>query len=688
MTAYLVIENFNLGLDRRRHILALPPGSLYELKNGHISRGGEVEKRKAFVAKYVLPAGSFGMQAVGNSLYVFGSGADPGVPAGVTYQRLQHPDALAMSSFVDSVLFNNLPYVLAKFSDNTVEHFYNGSLNHDWIDGVVRAGMVNNNGIAAHLASIIDADPDYAAAAVGAVVTITGPAGIAFTTIATAANGGAVDNQTAAVAVTVSAVPGISGVSSGTSISIFDGNVADTISSITVDGVEILNVAQAWATTGTALALLVANQINTFVSVPEYTAVASGNKVTILAAAAAGAGPNGFSVTMTKSASIDADVNGLFTGGVNSVAAVAQQTTVTVGGTFEVGDKFTVQLIAGSVVRTFGAGRPNGSAATAIRTLKDKVYAGASTNLLGSGVKVPTGWNSEDIGAFITDMSGQVDQFDSILGLGTFLNNLAILARRATQIWSVDPDPSLNAQLQVMPNIGTVAGRSVISYADSDLFFLADTGVRSLRSHQFFNIATKSDIGTPIDPLVIAAMNALGATTTSQAVAAIDPADGRYWLALGGIIYVFSYFPDSKISAWSTYDDGRTYTDFAVIGNRIYARSGNTIYLYGGDNNATYDTSTMQIRLPFLSAKMLATVKHFLGIDLTTEGEFSVYIASDPNKPDNDEIVCTLSGSTFGVGIVPVDAESEMFSLRLTHSKAEYAKLVHAVIHYEPVAAG
>lgn len=685
MSQYLVIENFNLGLDRRRHILALPPGSLYELKNGHISRGGEIEKRKAFVAKYVLPAGTFGLQSNGTALFVYGSGADPGVPVGVTYQRLQHPDGLAMTAFMDGVLFNNQPYVLAKFSDNTVEHFYNSSIIHDWIDGIVRAGMTNNNGIATHLAAAIDADPDYAAVAVGNVVTITGPPGLTYTCTATALNGGATNDQSAAVVVTVPAIVAVAVKFSEGTVSVGNAtNGAGTVADIFVDGVSIQNVAVNWAASNTATAAAVAAQINAYNSTPEYTAISSGNVVTIQAAPAA----NGRTVVASPTGAVVCGSGGAMAGGADAVTAAGQQTTVTIGGTFEVGDKFTVQLIAGVTTRTFGAGRPNGGVASAIRTLKDKVYAGAATNLLGSGVKAPTGWNSEDIGSFITDMSGQVDQFDSIVGLGTFLNNLAILARRATQIWSVDPDPTLNAQLQVMPNIGTVAGRSVISYADSDLFFLSDTGIRSLRSHQFFNIATKSDIGTPIDPLVIAAMNSLGATVTSQAVATIDPSDGRYWCAIGGIIYVFSYFPDSKISAWSTYDDGRTYTDFAVIGNRIYARSGNTIYLYGGDNNATYDTSTLQIRLPFLSAKMMATVKHFLGIDLTTEGEFSIYIASDPNHPDNDELVATLSGSTFGVGIVPVDAESEMFSLRLTHSKAEYAKLVHAVVHYAPVVAG
>src|SRR3546814_10554479 len=68
--------------------------------------------------------------------------------------------------------------------------------------------------------------------------------------------------------------------------------------------------------------------------------------------------------------------------------------------------------------------------------------------------------------------------------------NLAIFARRAIQIEYVDPDPALNQQLQVLNNIGTVAPHSVVSFGDSDVFFLSESGVRSLRARDSSNSAS------------------------------------------------------------------------------------------------------------------------------------------------------------------------------------------------------
>ena len=47
--AYLKIEDFRSGLDARKYKLALPAGTLTGLVNGHITQGGEIEKRKAFI---------------------------------------------------------------------------------------------------------------------------------------------------------------------------------------------------------------------------------------------------------------------------------------------------------------------------------------------------------------------------------------------------------------------------------------------------------------------------------------------------------------------------------------------------------------------------------------------------------------------------------------------------------------
>ena len=78
--------------------------------------------------QWILPAGTVGLAYDSAGLVVFGSGTDPGMPAGVTYQRLQHPDGVTELARVLSVdLFARKVYVAAEFADGDRYHFYDGA---------------------------------------------------------------------------------------------------------------------------------------------------------------------------------------------------------------------------------------------------------------------------------------------------------------------------------------------------------------------------------------------------------------------------------------------------------------------------------------------------------------------------------------------------------------------------------
>ena len=57
-----------------------------------------------------------------------------------------------------------------------------------------------------------------------------------------------------------------------------------------------------------------------------------------------------------------------------------------------------------------------------------------------------------------------------------------------------------------------------------------------------------------------------------------EPKDGRYLLAIGSKVYVFSYFPSSKVSAWSIYEPGFNIDKWAFDGSQILCRSGNKLF--------------------------------------------------------------------------------------------------------------
>ena len=71
------------------------------------------------------------------------------------------------------------------------------------------------------------------------------------------------------------------------------------ITAIDVNSVDVLGASVDWTTSHAATATLLAAQINTFASTPEYTATASGAVVTITAKITAGAGVNAFTVAAT-----------------------------------------------------------------------------------------------------------------------------------------------------------------------------------------------------------------------------------------------------------------------------------------------------------------------------------------------------------------------------------------------------
>jgi len=116
---YLVVDNFSAGLDSRRSALSSKDGTLTILKNAHITRGGEIEKRKAFAQFASLPANTFGLETTADKVYVFGSVTAPVMPSGVTYQRLQHPYSMVadMTKVVWSTVYGGLPFVIAEFAD-------------------------------------------------------------------------------------------------------------------------------------------------------------------------------------------------------------------------------------------------------------------------------------------------------------------------------------------------------------------------------------------------------------------------------------------------------------------------------------------------------------------------------------------------------------------------------------------
>lgn len=330
---------------------------------------------------------------------------------------------------------------------------------------------------------------------------------------------------------------------------------------------------------------------------------------------------------------------------------------------------------------TGGAATVNGVPATSIFTLRDKIYGTFGSVLAFSGVKEPTDWAVAAGFGFI-NMSNQASGSEELTGLGSYQNLLAIFGKRNTQIWFMDPDPTQNVQRQLLDNIGTIAPKSILAYGTADTFFLDASGIRSLRVRDSSNQANVADVGTPIDDVVTDYVASLTEAEVEKSAAVIDPKDGRYLLTIADRTFAFSYFASSRISAWSEYDYGFRVDDYVMLDKRIWARGGDSIYLYGGSNGVTYDTSEVVVELPYIDGRQLATFKTFSGIDIVAEGVWSVFANFDPSNPDVWSQLANADGTTLtqlGAGMV---GHSPLIKLKLVNTSPGPARLSKVVLHY------
>lgn len=684
------IKEFVGGLDTRRMPETTSGGVLVRADNGHISRGGEFEKRAAFVPQYTLPAGTVGMAATRIGLIVFGHGPAPVMPAGVRYQRLEHPNGY---SFVTRILswdlYAGTLYVVAEFGDGSIFHFYGGKRIEDWFDGrargyftvtggtvtpavsatgsfeitggtagsanIINAITINGTSImvapvehtgsndttaAAVVAAINDqvSIPEYTASANGQMVTITA------VTPGAAINGKTIDVNVGGN-VLISNVRSMSG---GTNA------VTPRVNAIRVAGVSIMSGPVAWQGTAEATAEAIVAEINSHTSIPDYTASQNGRKVNVVF-----------------------PIPGVFANGRTLTVTTDPGLTVTP----------TTSTLFGGAPAT-STSKPG----TYVRTIGQKVYSVSGPNTHFSGIQAPTQWTTDAVGAGFIDMSTESAGAEDLVALARYQNYAAVFAERLIQIWFFDPDPELNRVVQVLNNTGTLSPGSVTQFGDSDLFYLDESGLRSLRARDSSNSAATTDIGVPIDTLLVEKLASLTERERQNICGLIEPRDGRFWLIVKDRIYVFSFFNGAKVSAWSVYKAERevsgTMTSFditdALVHNRkVYLRSGDQIFVYGGLSAPQYDASVAEAWMPYLDANSPTVQKQWSGIDAALQGEWEVSYATQPTDTAAEDLVSTLSETTFNQDSVPSLGMSSHISARFRTKGRTAAKLSSVVIHFE-----
>ena len=251
---------------------------------------------------------------------------------------------------------------------------------------------------------------------------------------------------------------------------------------------------------------------------------------------------------------------------------------------------------------------------------------------------------------------------ESLVSLEIYYDKLSVFSSEATQIWSVDPDPLQNNLDQVLRGAGTISPLGSLQYGSGDVLYLSQTGVRSIKARDASNSGAVSDIGSPIDFEIQNLYTARGAGCFAGAKALLEPIVGRFWMIFSDQIFVLSYFPGPKITAWSRYTIPFA-ADYAVTcGGRIFLRSGNALYAYGGADGNIYDATVGEVRLPYLDMQKPGNNKIFEALDMTVQGDWRVANSFDFNNPDAEETLGTFSAPTWRTGRASFTGDSARIS--------------------------
>jgi hypothetical protein len=317
-----------------------------------------------------------------------------------------------------------------------------------------------------------------------------------------------------------------------------------------------------------------------------------------------------------------------------------------------------------------------------IKTYGTKVYAVIGTNLSFSAVNDPSNW-STGTGAGFINLSNQDSGGEVLTSVEVYYDKLCVFSTQATQLWAVDPDPAQNALSQVLRNSGTIAPHGILQYGSGDVLYLANSGVRSVRARDSSNAAAVSDIGSPIDALLQSLYVTKGINYFSAAKALLEPTVGRFWMIFPNEIFVLSAFPGPKITAWSYYTVPFTIDKAVTCGGRIFLRSGDDLYVYGGNDGTVYDNCGVEIRLPYHDMGKPNVNKIFDGFDMTFTGAWTVKNSFAYGDPDNEETIGSFTTyPTWRGGKAEFAGQNTHFSLRFYNNDALPATISNASVHY------
>lgn len=319
-----------------------------------------------------------------------------------------------------------------------------------------------------------------------------------------------------------------------------------------------------------------------------------------------------------------------------------------------------------------------------VRTYQSKMYSCSGKFIYFSAVGDATDWAGTGAGNINTGLNDA--EATQLTGMEVYYDRLAVFGNRAVQIWNMDADPANNIQEQTVRAIGSAGRATPRQYGPGDVLFLAPSGIRSLKARDSSNSASVNDVGSPIDEIIREKVRSNPNDVLNNARTMLEDLTGRFWMMFEDEIFVLSLFPGPGVSAWSRYTplaETGLFVPTEVVDCAGYAcvRSATDIYILGGEDRGTYDTTQATFQMPYLSFDTPATWKQFMGFDAAIDGVWTAEVSYDP---DNVvwETIGTFDRSTYNHQRMAFRGFSPNASLRMSTTSALAARVANVAIHY------
>ena len=151
-------------------------------------------------------------------------------------------------------------------------------------------------------------------------------------------------------------------------------------------------------------------------------------------------------------------------GGNTAVPGTGEDTSITVTGAWLAGDQYTITFTDNTTgaQTQIGAGNITGVTPTYVLVFNNKTYLLGGNTVYISAVGDPTTWNNPNgIGNGYLTLGDYFGSSAMLVAAAPYQGKIVFFSRYSTQIWTVDTDLGQWQLLQILQNIGTVAGASV-----------------------------------------------------------------------------------------------------------------------------------------------------------------------------------------------------------------------------------